>query len=164
MSYNASVYEWKEKNQTRETTPPGRYNQLGQTSAKGIELEARGELFRSFDVIAHYNYIDLDEQLEAIPHAQSAVWGKYRFAIGDLPGFSVGAGARYMSSFKDGAAPTTDAVTLLDAMLAWDSPKWRIALNVSNLTDKTYVATCLSRGDCWYGARRNAILSATYRW
>lgn len=164
MSYNASVYEWKEKNQLKETVPAGRYNQLGQTSAKGIELEARGELFRSFDVIAHYNYIDLDEKLEAIPHAQSAVWGKYRFSIGDLPGFSVGAGARYMSSFKDGAAPTNDAVTLLDAMLAWDSPKWRIALNVSNLTDKTYVATCLSRGDCWYGARRNAILSATYRW
>jgi iron complex outermembrane recepter protein len=163
MSYNASVYEWKEKNQLREAVP-GRYNQLGQTSAKGIELEARGELFRNFDVIAHYNYIDLDEKLEAVPHGQAALWGKYRFAVGGMPGFSAGAGARYMSSFTDGAAPATDAVTLFDAMLAWDSAKWRIALNVSNLTDKTYVATCLSRGDCWYGARRNAILSATYRW
>jgi iron complex outermembrane receptor protein len=164
MSYNASVYEWKEKNRQVPGADPTLYDQVGQAKTKGLELEARGELFRNFDVIAHYNYIDLDDQLEPMPHAQSAVWGKYRFAIGGLPGFSVGAGARYMSSFKGNVAPTVDAVTLFDALLAWENPKWRVALNVSNLTDETYVATCLDRGDCWYGARRNAVLSATYRW
>jgi iron complex outermembrane receptor protein len=55
-------------------------------------------------------------------------------------------------------------VTLVDAMFAWDSPSWRVALNVNNLSNKTYVATCLGRGDCWFGAKRNAVLSATYRW
>jgi iron complex outermembrane recepter protein len=164
MSYNASVYEWKEKNRQVAGALPDIYDQVGQAKTKGVELEARGELFRNFDVIAHYNYIDLDEQLEPMPHAQSAVWGKYRFSIGDLPGFSVGAGARYMSSFSGNVAPTIDAVTLFDALLAWENPKWRVALNVANLTDKTYLATCLDRGDCWYGARRNAVLSATYRW
>ena len=163
LSYNASVYEWKEKNR-QVWIDAVTAEQVGQAKTKGIELEARGELFRNFDVIAHYNYINLDDQLEPIPHAQSAVWGKYRFSIGDLPGFSVGAGARYMSSFKGEFAPTVDAVTLFDALLAWESPKWRVALNVANLTDETYVSTCLDRGDCWYGARRNAVLSATYRW
>jgi iron complex outermembrane recepter protein len=164
MSYNASVYEWKEKNRQVAAAIPDMYEQVGQAKTKGIELEARGELFRNFDMIAHYNYIDLDDQLEPMPHAQSAVWGKYRFSIGELPGFSVGAGARYMSSFSGNVAPTIDAVTLFDALLAWENPKWRVALNVANLTDKTYLATCLDRGDCWYGARRNAVLSATYRW
>jgi iron complex outermembrane receptor protein len=36
-------------------------------------------------------------------------------------------------------------------------------LNVQNLADKTYVSTCLDRGDCFYGARRHANLTATYR-
>jgi iron complex outermembrane receptor protein len=34
---------------------------------------------------------------------------------------------------------------------------------VQNLTDKIYFATCLGRGDCWYGARRTVIASARYR-
>jgi iron complex outermembrane receptor protein len=52
---------------------------------------------------------------------------------------------------------------LVDAMLGLDRGPWRYALNVQNLGDRTYVATCLGRGDCWYGARRTAIASATYR-
>jgi len=48
-------------------------------------------------------------------------------------------------------------------MLAYESAKWRYALNINNATDKTYFSTCLARGDCWYGARRNIVASATYR-
>jgi iron complex outermembrane receptor protein len=55
------------------------------------------------------------------------------------------------------------SVALLDLMLAYESAKWRYALNINNATDKTYFSTCLSRGDCWYGARRNIVASATYR-
>jgi len=68
-----------------------------------------------------------------------------------------------MSSFRDGSAPRTPSVTLLDMMLAWDNGPWRYALNINNLTDKLYNSTCLSRGDCWYGARRTAVATATYR-
>ena len=56
------------------------------------------------------------------------------------------------------------SVNLVDAMISWDSQQWRVALNVNNLADKTYVSTCLGRGDCWYGARRNTVLSASYKW
>jgi len=68
-----------------------------------------------------------------------------------------------MSSFKDKTAPMTPSVTLLDAMLAWDSAHWRYALNINNLADKTYISVCLGRGDCWYVARRSVVASATYR-
>lgn len=163
LALNADVYHWKEKNQLKEITPQ-LTEQLGKTEARGVELEARGQIVRGFELIAHYNYIDLDKQLEAIPKQQTAIWGKSSFAIAGLAGFSVGAGVRHMGDFQDGAAPTTPATNLLDAMFAWENRQWRVALNVSNLTDKTYVATCLGRGDCWYGAKRNAVLSATYRW
>jgi iron complex outermembrane recepter protein len=54
-------------------------------------------------------------------------------------------------------------VALLDLLLAYDTTNWRYALNINNATDKTYFGTCLSRGDCWFGAKRNVIASATYR-
>lgn len=74
-----------------------------------------------------------------------------------------GLGVRYMSPFRDGAAPQTPSVTLLDAMLALEQGPWRYALNVQNLADKIYAATCLGRGDCWYGTRRTIVATATYR-
>ena len=128
-----------------------------------MELEFKARLARDLDVVAHYNFTDIDSELEAVPKHQAAVWGKYRFAIAGVNGFSAGLGVRWMGSFKDGQAPTTPSVTLIDALLAYDTGNWRYAINIGNLTDKTYVSTCLSRGDCWYGSRRNVVASATYR-
>ena len=34
----------------------------------------------------------------------------------------------------------------------------------ANATDKTYIATCLDRGDCWFGTKRKAIATIGYRW
>jgi iron complex outermembrane receptor protein len=56
------------------------------------------------------------------------------------------------------------SVTLFDAMASYDMGPWRFALNANNLTDKSYIATCLARGDCWFGQRRRVVGSATYRW
>ncbi|MYZ41677.1 TonB-dependent siderophore receptor [Schauerella aestuarii] len=162
--FTAAVYTLKEKNRlVNDPLNPLSSLQTGKTNTKGLELEWRGSPTRTIDVIAHYNYIAPDSELEGIPRHQAAAWGKYRFAIGNIQGFSVGAGTRWMSAFRDGNAPETGAVVLFDGMLAYDTAKWRYAINVNNLTDKTYIATCLSRGDCWYGARRSVIASATYR-
>ncbi|OVZ66045.1 TonB-dependent siderophore receptor [Pigmentiphaga sp. NML030171] len=160
----ASVYQLKEKNQLAGDPANPLYSiQVGATKTKGLELEYRGAITRGFDLIAHYNYIDLDKSLEGMPRHQAAAWGKWRFALGGVNGFALGAGVRWMSSFRDGVAPTTPLVTLFDAMVSYETDHWRYALNLNNLTDKTYVATCLSRGDCWYGARRSIIASATYK-
>lgn len=162
--FTAALYHLKEKNRlAADPTNPLSSVQTGKTHTRGIELEWRGSPTRALDLIAHYNYISPDKQLEGLPRHQAAAWGKYRFAVGGVTGFSVGAGTRWMSSFTDGVAPRTPSVVLFDSMLAYETRDWRYALNVNNLTDKTYIATCLSRGDCWYGARRSVIASATYR-
>lgn len=162
--FTAALWHIKEKNQlTADPSNPLNSIQTEQTKNRGIELEWKGRVTRSFDAIAFYNYTDLDDQLSAVPRHQAALWGKWRLALGDIQGLSFGTGVRYMSSLKDGIAPTTPSVTLLDAMLAWDTTHWRYALNINNLTDKTYNSICLSRGDCWYGARRNIVASATYK-
>jgi len=164
LSVNAAVYDLRETNQLQQDLVTNLYSQLGETHAKGVELDLKATLARSVDIIANYTYTTLDEQIEQVPRHQASLWGKWRFALAGRSGFSLGAGVRYMSAFHDGNAPTVPALTLLDAMAAWDTGPWRFALNVNNLTDKTYVATCLSRGDCWWGARRNVVASVAYRY
>jgi len=165
LAFNAAVYDLREKERT--TSPmPEVIEQLDDTRARGVELEARGRIGSAMDLIANYTYTDVDDIIEGLPEHQASVWAKYRFAVGDTGGFSVGAGVRYLSSFRDlsyGVGPRVPSATLLDAMIAWENPRWRLALNVNNLTDKNYFSTCLSRGDCWWGAGRTAVASATYR-
>lgn len=163
IAFNANVYDLLQRNGIVELAP-NVFEQTAKTKNKGMEIEARGDLTPQIELIAHYNYSDFDEVIEAVPEHQAAVWGKYKFALAGTPGFAVGGGLRYMSSFHDGAAPTIPSLTLADLMLSWENEEWRAALNVNNVTDKVYVATCLSRGDCWWGARRNAVLSLTRRW
>lgn len=166
VAFNAAVYDLREKN--RITTPlPGVYQQLGSTKTRGVELEARGTLAGTLDLIGHYNYTDLDDQLEGLPRHTASLWAKQRFSLGSLGGLSAGAGVRWMSRFTDrsggATGPEVPSVALLDALLAYDTASWRLALNVNNLTDRRYFGTCLSRGDCWFGARRTVVATATYR-
>ncbi len=161
---NAAAYTLHEENRLiNDPAMPTRQVQVGKTRNRGIELELKTQINRQFGLIANYNYIDLDKELEGLPRHQAAVWGKYRFAVGNVEGLSAGAGVRWLGGFQDGIAPRTPSVTLLDAMLAYDTPSWRYALNINNLMDKTYVSTCLGRGDCWYGSRRSIVVSATYK-
>ncbi len=164
LSLNAAVYDLRETNQLKQDMGTNQYSQLGETHAKGVELDLKATLARSIDVIANYTYTKVDEQIEEVPHHQASLWGKWRLALAGRSGFSLGAGVRYLSAFHDGDAPTVPALTLFDAMVAWETGPWRLALNANNLADKTYVATCLRRGDCWWGARRNVVASVAYRY
>jgi iron complex outermembrane recepter protein len=163
IALGAAVYDLREKSRSVSGTGPDCVQQVGETKTRGVELEAKATVARVVDVVASYTYTDIDETLEAVPENQASVWTKYRFALGGTPGFSAGLGLRWLESFRNAPAPITPSVTLLDALLAWENPTWRAALNVTNLTDKTYVATCLGRGDCWYGARRTVNATVTYR-
>jgi iron complex outermembrane receptor protein len=165
LAFSAAVYDLREKNQIVEEQP-NVFSQRGLTKTKGVELEAKGSIGRDLDLVAHYNYTDADAQIEGLPKHQASVWAKYRFSIGGVNGFSAGAGVRLMSSFRDtqfGVGPRVPGIALADLVFAYDTANWRYALNINNVTDKKYFSTCLSRGDCWYGSRRNIVASATYR-
>ncbi|MEH6421372.1 TonB-dependent siderophore receptor [Pseudomonas sp. CGJS7] len=163
LSFTAATYELREENRlAADPSNPNVNIQIGKTKTKGLELEFTGKLTSSFDITAHYNYLENDRQLENTPQHQAAVWGKQRFSLAGRDGFAAGLGVRYMSAFDSLPAPRTQAVTLADAMVSFDTGAWRWALNVNNLTDKRYFSICMSRGDCWFGARRNIGLSATF--
>lgn len=159
----AAVYELREKARTVEISPIV-VLQTGQTRNSGLELEWVGRATPQLDINASYTYTKIDAQLVAAPRHRASVWGSYRFALGGLAGFSAGAGVRHAGSFTDGVdTPTTPSMTLFDAMLAWEGPSWRLALNVSNLADRQYFSNCWSWGECSYGAARNVSLTTSHR-
>jgi iron complex outermembrane receptor protein len=156
---------------------PDEQVQRGEVTVQGFEVEASARL-RAWDLVASYTYADasvsdttaddahrIGQQLSGIPRHSASAWAVHRLGGWGLPGLRAGLGLRYAGTTGDGiGVQSVPAVTLVDAMVGYDTGPWRLALNVNNLADKRYVATCLDRGDCWFGVRRKVVLSATYAW
>lgn len=172
----APICTLKETNRlTEDLDHPNFQVQLGEVSVDGLELELAANL-RAWDLIASYSHTDarltrangadaagLGKQISSVPKQQAAVWALHKFPA--MPGLKAGAGVRYAGTSSDGLdITTTPVVTLLDLMAAYETGPWRMALNVANAADKTCIATCLSRGDCWFGTRRKAIATVSWRW
>ena len=150
--------------------------------------QSPGELARGLSVIANYSYIANDyikdnatptrPSLEGstpygIPKHQASVWARYQLQSGPLAGMGVAAGARYLGTSSGGThdAFKVPAATLVDAAMDYDlgraNPSLKgmsVALNITNLFDKEYVASCYSEEWCWYGYQRSVRASLRYRW
>jgi iron complex outermembrane receptor protein len=173
----AAVYRLEEKNRlTTDPNNPLNQVQQGKVTVHGIELEATTRV-PVVDLTANYTYTDarvtasshpddpyLGKRLFSIPTHSAAVWAVHRFTTPRLRGASAGAGVRYVGETWDGTDTlATPSTTLVDALAAYDTGRWRLAVNASNLFDKQYIATCLERGDCWFGNRRKVFVSLTVR-
>jgi iron complex outermembrane receptor protein len=178
LQASAAIYTLEEQNRLAEDPNNVGFSiQLGKARIRGVELEAKADL-AAWSLLGSYTYtrvrasatafggnLDPDEQLEGIPESSASIWAVHDFTNMGLPGFRLGGGVRYIDRIGDGTGNVfIPSVTLFDAMASYDMGSWRFALNANNLTDKSYIATCLARGDCWFGQRRRVVGSATYRW
>ncbi|KYP12830.1 MAG: ligand-gated channel protein [Limnobacter sp. CACIAM 66H1] len=174
--FTAAVFEITENN--RRVADPAVANnqiQVGEAESKGVELEANHRLSPTVDVLAAYSYTsakvtadsnanNVGKRLATVPKQLLSVWGRQKFSMLGLPGWQWGAGLRFIDESWDGIDNVrTPSVTLLDAMLSYETGDWRYAVNATNLANREYVSTCLSRGDCFYGVERNVVFSANYR-
>lgn len=175
LTVTAAVFEMIENHRKVPGVVNGRADtvQVGQARTRGLELEALASQ-GNLDLVASYTYLDArvargkpaeaGRQLSGIARHMASLWANYRFGAWGVPGLLAGAGARYNGAHDDGTGHNgMAAVTLYDAVLAYDAGPMRLALNVTNLFDKRYVDVCLARGDCFFGTRRVAIGSVTYR-
>lgn len=170
---NAAIYDLREENR-KAPDPNNPLNQLqtGEARTRGLELEAVLHAARNWDLIATYSYTDSEvlegtnagKNLPSVPEHMASLWSQHRFSIGEMTGFRGGFGVRYIGTSWDGTDTlATPSQTLVDAMVGYDVGAWSFALNVNNLTDKTYYTTCLARGDCFVGNRRTVVGTASYR-
>lgn len=169
VTASAAVYNLRETGRVTDGELPGTTRQLGDIEVKGVELELHANL-RAWDLVAAYTRTDTEDRetgkrVANVPNETIALWAVHRFGGWGVPGLKAGLGVRHVGSTWDGHDTLkTAGVDLVDAMVSYDIDRWLVALNVSNLADKTYFAACLHRGDCWYGTKRKVTLSATLRW
>lgn len=174
----ASVYSIEERNRlANDPNDPNASIQIGKARIRGVELETQADV-NSWSVLGSYTYtrvragagefggnLDSSQQIEGIPENSASLWAVHDFGHLGFTGFRLGGGARYIDRNGDGTGNVSvPSVTLFDAMASYDTASWRFALNANNVTDKSYIAVCLARGDCWFGPRRRVVGSVTYRW
>ncbi len=163
--------------------------QSGEGRVRGLELDAKANLWQGFDVIASYAYMDsevtkanasvaggaslLGKRLIMVPRHQASLWADYTIQSGALAGLGIGGGLRYMGDvFSDEANSfKLPAHTLLDAAIHYDFGKLDprltgldLRVTATNLLNKEYVGYCQSATQCYYGQGRTVLASLRYRW
>jgi iron complex outermembrane receptor protein len=101
-----------------------------------------------------------------VPEHAASLWLDYTFPEDTaLEGFGLGGGVRYVGQRYGNTKNTLDldAVTLLDAAVHYKKDNVTASLNVKNLADKDYVASCSSFG-CTYGDGRTVMGKLTFQW
>ncbi|WJM84460.1 TonB-dependent siderophore receptor [Dickeya chrysanthemi] len=179
-----SLFDITQKNITSYNSVT-RYNeQIGKVKSKGAEAEVHTQLTPEISLMAAYTYTDavtkesytasqINKTPSALPRHSASTWGSYSFQNGPLKGVTLGTGVRYVgSTYGDNAEGfKVPAYTLYDAMaryelgsLASQLKGTTVQLNVNNLTDKRYVASCGGDTACFYGSGRTVVATVNYSW
>ncbi len=160
------------------------YSQIGKIHNRGLELSARAEITDSLSLVSAYSYIDseIGESVTSgevgkmparVPKHQASLWMTYDVDQGPLEGLTLGGGLRYIGSSWGNNTNTfkVDPVTLFDAMVSYDfgakQPDWKglsLQLNVKNIGDERYVASCASAYACFYGEGRSIVATLKKTW
>lgn len=179
----AAVFKIWQKDvvQTAPSITPVFGTQVGEVEVWGYELEAVTRIRDQWSINASYSYnhsevtksstpAEVGADLPVTPKHKASLFVDYTVQNGTLAGFGGGVGVRYTSKSAGGLpgpfSPVIfygESATLFDAILHYDLPGWRFAINGSNIFDKTYVARCSGPAGCTYGAGRQVIGTLTKR-
>ncbi|NYT35898.1 TonB-dependent siderophore receptor [Allopusillimonas soli] len=191
MLFTLSAYQLTQKNMLTPDDVAGHAGfstQTGEVRSRGINVEARAQLWEGTDVIAAYAYtrskitkanpnaagVSLEGRpLPRVPKHMASLWLNHEFSEGLANGVSVGVGVRYIgANYADQAATIQlPSNTLWDAGIHYDMGKanpqlegYKLSLTGSNLTDRKYVSYCLNELQCFYGQGRIVLLSLRKQW
>ncbi|HEY2453661.1 MAG TPA: ferrichrome porin FhuA [Scandinavium sp.] len=185
----AAVYQLtKDGNLTADPSAPtsGFSVQGGEIRSRGLELEAKAAVNANINVTASYTYTDAkytqDTWYEGkrpaeIPRNMASLWADYTFHETALSGLTIGAGTRYIGntvSYYSANSPkayesfNVAGYMLADATIKYDLarlglPGSSVGVNVNNLFDREYVSSCYSEYACYWGAERQVVATATFR-
>lgn len=154
--------------------------QTGKLRSRGVELEAKGALNANINATAAYTYTDMrysrdlgknaDKRPAQVPKNMASAWLDYTFHETALSGLKLGSGVRYVGSAWGNSRNDfkTTGFTVVDALMSYDLARFNLpgsslALNVQNLFDRHYVASCGSDNMCFWGNDRRIIATATFQ-
>ncbi|MEM6162244.1 ferrichrome porin FhuA [Erwinia sp. P6884] len=159
--------------------------QGGEIRSRGVELEAKAALNANVNLTASYTYTDAEYTHDTllkgktpvqVPKNMASLWTDYTFNETALSGLTLGAGVRYVGESK-GQYSTGDNInqnfdvagyTTVDALVKYDLTRFglpgsSVGVNVNNLLDREYVASCYREYACYWGAERQVVATATFR-
>ncbi|MCD4561987.1 ferrichrome porin FhuA [Lelliottia sp. F153] len=151
----------------------------GEIRSRGVEIEAKAALSASVNVVGSYTYTDAEYTTDTnykgntpaqVPKHMASLWGDYTFFDGALSGLTLGTGGRLTgSSYGDPANSfKVGSYTVVDALVRYDLARFgmagsNVAVHVNNLLDREYVASCFNTYGCFWGAERQVVATATFR-
>ena len=150
--------------------------------SRGVELEARGNITRELEIIAGYTHTDAKitasavgaqgKYVNGVPIDQASLWAKYTWFDGPLAGLGLGAGVRYAGESYGDLYNTfvLPDYTLFDASVSYDFAYtrpdlkgWSAQVTAKNLTNRYYVASCLTGlAYCGLGTARTVLGTLKY--
>ena len=178
--FSAAIYDLTQENVTIAVARPdgSGIDQLvvGESRARGLDLEAKAELTDNVSVVGGYSYMDTEvqrgslydgssikgNQFVAAPEHSASLWTYYAIPATDV---SVGLGARYLGSYYFDAANTdkSDGTTLFDAAFNYQIAKGTdLAINLSNIFDEQHVVGTGTAD--YYNPGREVTAKLSYNW
>jgi len=182
-----SAYQIDQSNMlTNDLNNPGFSSQSGSVRSRGVELEGKVNVTQNLRVLASVSRNQIKwrsvndgregRTLAMSPPLTASAWIDYNFDQStSLAGLGMGLGTRYVRS-SYGSDYEEDSFqipsyTVYDAMISYDLEKSplhvkgvKVKMNLENLADKKYVASCNSTLDCYYGEGRTMTADVTYNW
>ncbi|ARP81316.1 TonB-dependent siderophore receptor [Bordetella genomosp. 8] len=149
--------------------------QAGEIRSRGLELQAKATLARTWDILAAYTYNDVTNLRSndggqgktpiVTPRHMASLWLQHRFTEGPAQGWRAALGVRYVgTTWIDVQNTMKNApATMLDASLGYETGAWRFSVDVTNLTNKETVVCRNDRLNCRYGIDRTVMATAAYR-
>lgn len=184
LLFTAAVFEITQQNVV--TADPGNTRlsiQNGEVRSRGLEFELRGNVTREFEIIAGYAHTEVEvtrdtffkgKTLPNFAADTASVWSKYTWYDGPVAGLGIGGGVRFVGrTFGDSANSfTIPSYTLFDAAVSYDfqylrpdMKGWTAQVNLTNLTNRYYVSSCLTGLPyCGLGAARTVLGTLRYAW
>lgn len=181
LNAHLAVFEIKDVNRALADPSNGLFSiAAGEVESKGFEAEISGQVAQGWDITAGYaftktKYLEDSATNEGLPFAPTTpnhsynVWSRYKFDEGALRGFSIGAGAKIVSTFytrSGNVRYVQEGYETVNAQIGYEFNKnlWA-TLTVTNLFDRTYYqwVNTAANGNR-YGEPRTAILKVSTKW
>ena len=177
--FTAAIYDLDQTNLARMVPGESYFEPVGAVNSRGIELESQFGITENVHLMASYTYNKMSiengvpnedgNRPRQSPSQMASAWLNYT----PVTGARIGGGVHYVGkSYADLANTlTVPAVTLLDLSASADLGIWwsqmkgaSVQINVQNLFDKDYVASCYDEKYCYFGNARSITTSLKYAW